>query len=153
MNASPRRHYHLTGVPFLASWVVGSILIAAVMPVGLIALVSFASNGSGSAASSTATSHGELFLGAGNAVAASVVTLLGSTRARSAAMSLAMVTVCLVAIAPLYAIWAVISVRALSGEDYDANFATTGGWIAAAMAAVLSFWLVAVATSTVRWDQ
>jgi hypothetical protein len=115
-------------------WGLGCIVTATLLPVGLAALSTAAI---GNRPVVTSTQQGELYLAAANCVVVAVLVLIAAESGRQ--QSLVSTAALLVLAVPGYAVWAMLSARALAGERYDKDFASKGGAAWAVVSAIFSF--------------
>lgn len=118
------------------------LIVGVVLPVGLVAIFLALSE----AAIGEAVSHGELWLGAGNAGLIGCLSLIASRH--DAGLNAAITTLYTMAIVviPCYAFWAGFSVRVIEGEAYSKVLAAEGGAIAAGAAVMFGVALVMLAS-------
>ncbi len=85
-----------------------------------------------------AIEHGELFLAAANGIVVGVVALGSRSGARRVVPWLVSVLFLLLLAVPCYAVWAMLTVRALARENLNIDFSVYGGWGVAIVAALVS---------------
>jgi hypothetical protein len=133
---------------FVLNWFVAIVLVGVVVPTGFAAIFLAAGNGS----AMDAFDHGELFLAAGNCVVASSAIFISSGVADGVSTAIASLCALLVVAAPSYALWAYISTQATLRNPYNSNFASSGGWIAAIIALIVSTEFVMVSAPDRRLE-